>query len=184
MGDVLPLAGPVHLRVDAQAPDDATITLFRDGAAVSTARGSRLDNDVAGEPGVYRVELAVRAPPDTVAVTTVGVLVGPLRTGVARHAVYRYADATQEGNGHITRCHAFGARRVDCENLADDESCLSMNAITTGASGLVRFRNYDCSRRGRARFRLRPRWWTTVSDGTFPPFGRLGVLPGPLLGPI
>ena len=64
------------------------------------------------------------------------------------------------------------------------KSCLSMNAITTGASGLVRFRNYDCSRRGRARFRLRPRWWTTVSDGTFPPFGRLGVLPGPLLGPI
>jgi len=65
MGDVLPLAGPVHLRVDAQAPDDATITLFRDGAAVSTARGSRLDNDVAGEPGVYRVEIGLPNAPGT-----------------------------------------------------------------------------------------------------------------------
>ena len=167
------VAGRAHLAVAGREVD----TAVRHGRATLTVRAP-------AKPGVYRVELAVRAPPDTVAVTTVGVLVGPLRTGVARHAVYRYADATQEGNGHITRCHAFGARRVDCENLADDESCLSMNAITTGASGLVRFRNYDCSRRGRARFRLRPRWWTTVSDGTFPPFGRLGVLPGPLLGPI
>jgi hypothetical protein len=65
MGDVLPLAGPVHFRVEAQAPDDATITLFRDGAAVASARGSRLDRDVAGEPGAYRVEIGLPNAPGT-----------------------------------------------------------------------------------------------------------------------
>jgi len=65
MGDVLPLAGPVLFRVEAQAPDDATITLFRDGAAVASARGSRLDRDVAGEPGAYRVEIGLPNAPGT-----------------------------------------------------------------------------------------------------------------------
>jgi hypothetical protein len=167
------VAGRAHLAIGRREVD----------AAVGRGRAT-LAVPVPAKPGVYRVELTVRAPPNTVAVTTVGVLIGPLRAGVARHAVYRYGDATQEGNGHVTRCHAFGARRIDCENADDGESCLSMDAITTGASGIVRFRTYDCARRGQARFRLRPRWWTTVSDGTFPPFGRPGVLPGPLLGPF
>jgi len=65
MGDGLPVAGPVHLRVDAQAPDDATITLFRDGASVATARGSRLDHDAPQSPGVYRVEIGLPDTPGT-----------------------------------------------------------------------------------------------------------------------
>ena len=168
------VAGRAHLAVARGREVDAAVGRGRTTLAVP----------VPATPGAYRVELTVRAPPNAAPVATVGVLIGALSPGIARHAVYRYADATQEGNGHITRCHRFGARRVDCENSDDGESCLSMNAVTTGASGLVRFRNYDCPRHGQARFRLRPRWWTTVSDGTFPPFGRLGVLPGPLLGPV
>jgi hypothetical protein len=65
MGDGLPLAGPVHLHVDAQAPDDATITLFRDGASVATARGSRLDHDAPEAAGVYRVEVGLPDAPGT-----------------------------------------------------------------------------------------------------------------------
>jgi hypothetical protein len=65
MGDALPVAGPVHLHVDAQAPDDATITLFRDGASVATARGSRLDHDAPEAPGVYRVEIGLPDAPGT-----------------------------------------------------------------------------------------------------------------------
>ena len=38
MGETLPLAGPVHVRVDAQAPADARITLFRNGVVVANAR--------------------------------------------------------------------------------------------------------------------------------------------------
>ncbi len=63
MGDALPLAGPVHLHVDAQAPEDATITLFRDGAAATTSRGSRLDHDAPEAAGVYRVEIGLPDAP-------------------------------------------------------------------------------------------------------------------------
>jgi len=65
MGDGLPAVGPVHFHVAAQAPDDATITLFRDGAAVATARGSRLDHDAPEAPGVYRVEIGLPGAPGT-----------------------------------------------------------------------------------------------------------------------
>jgi len=63
MGDGLPVAGPIHLHVDAQAPNDATITLFRDGASVATARGSRLDHDAPEAPGAYRVEIGLPGAP-------------------------------------------------------------------------------------------------------------------------
>lgn len=66
------LGGPAALRVnandgritvDAQAPDDARITLFRDGVASATAQGPRLERDA--EPGVYRVEVALPGAPGT-----------------------------------------------------------------------------------------------------------------------
>jgi hypothetical protein len=171
-------SGRAHLAVTRRGAPGRDVD-----AAVGPGRAT-LDVPVPATPGVYRVELTVRAPTTAAPVATVGLLIGALRAGIARHAVYRYANATQEGNGHIRRCHRFGARRTDCENADDDESCRSINAVTAGASGLVRFRNYDCPRHGQPRFRRRPPWWTGVSDGTFPPFGRLGVLPGPLLGPV
>jgi len=65
MGDALPAAGPVHLRVDAQAPPEATITLLRNGTSVATARGSRLDHDAPEEPAVYRVEIGLPGAPGT-----------------------------------------------------------------------------------------------------------------------
>jgi hypothetical protein len=63
MGDALPVVGPVHLHVDAQAPDDATITLLRDGASVATARGARLDYEAPEAPAVYRVEIGLPDAP-------------------------------------------------------------------------------------------------------------------------
>jgi hypothetical protein len=62
-GDVLPTHGPVHVRVDAEAPDDATIALFESGAAVAQARGSRLDYDAPAKPAVYHVEIALPDAP-------------------------------------------------------------------------------------------------------------------------
>ncbi len=68
------LAGPAALsvtatggalRVDAQAPGDATITLFRDGAPVATGQGERLEHDAAAAPGVYRVEITLPGSPGT-----------------------------------------------------------------------------------------------------------------------
>jgi hypothetical protein len=65
MGDGLPVTGAVHLHVEAQAPEDATITLLRDGASVATARGSRLDHDAPEAPAVYRVEIGLPDAPGT-----------------------------------------------------------------------------------------------------------------------
>ena len=63
MGDVLPLDGPVHLRVDAQAPRDAQITLFRNGAPVATGQGVRLEHDAPAEAAIYRVEVTLPGAP-------------------------------------------------------------------------------------------------------------------------
>ena len=68
MGGLLPLAGAVHVRVDVQAPDDAQITLLRDGEAVASAQGARLDHDAPAEPAVYRVEVTLPNSPGTPAV--------------------------------------------------------------------------------------------------------------------
>jgi hypothetical protein len=65
MGQALPVAGAVHLHVDAQAPADATITLLRDGTSVTTARGARLDYDAPEQPAVYRVEIGLPDAPGT-----------------------------------------------------------------------------------------------------------------------
>ena len=59
MGETLALAGSVHVRVDAQAPDDARITLFRNGAPVATGQGMRLGHDAPAEPAVYRAEVTL-----------------------------------------------------------------------------------------------------------------------------
>ena len=66
------LAGPAALRVassagsitvEAQAPDDARITLFRDGTPVANAQGARLEHPA--DAGVYRVEVTLPNGPGT-----------------------------------------------------------------------------------------------------------------------
>ncbi len=63
MGDAVPLDGPVTLRVDAQAPPDAHITLLRNGTPIATADGPVLHHDAAAEAAVYRVEVALPRSP-------------------------------------------------------------------------------------------------------------------------
>jgi len=63
VGDVLPVHGPVHVRVDTEAPGDATIALIESGAAVAQARGSRLDYDGPAKPAVYHVEISLPDAP-------------------------------------------------------------------------------------------------------------------------
>ena len=57
--------GRADLRVEAQAPGDATITLFRDGAPVASAQGGQLEHDASSGPGVYRVEVTLPGSPGT-----------------------------------------------------------------------------------------------------------------------
>jgi hypothetical protein len=63
MGDAVTLDGPVTLRVDAQAPPDAHITLLRNGTPIATTDGPALRHDSAAETAVYRVEVALPGSP-------------------------------------------------------------------------------------------------------------------------
>ena len=56
-GDRVDAGVPLSLRAEVAAPEHApTLTLYRDGTAVATSTGSRLDYQADGTPGVYRVE--------------------------------------------------------------------------------------------------------------------------------
>jgi hypothetical protein len=62
-GDILPLDGPVDLRVVSNAPGGSTISLFKDGAIVATSTEAALDFTAPASPAVYRAEIGlVHAP--------------------------------------------------------------------------------------------------------------------------
>ena len=56
-GDRVSAGVPLALRAEVAVPELApTLTLYRDGSAVATVTGARLDYQADGIPGVYRVE--------------------------------------------------------------------------------------------------------------------------------
>lgn len=62
-GDLLPLDGPVSIRVASNAPGGSTITLFKDGAPVATSTQAALEFSAAAMPAVYRAEIGLRHAP-------------------------------------------------------------------------------------------------------------------------
>jgi len=62
-GDVLPLEGPVSVRVASNAPGGSTITLFKDGAPIATSTQAALEFSAAAAPAVYRAEIGLRHAP-------------------------------------------------------------------------------------------------------------------------
>jgi hypothetical protein len=62
-GEVLPLDGPVTLRVETVAPTDARIVILKDGIAFRVADGTPLEETMPAEPAVYRVELRLAGAP-------------------------------------------------------------------------------------------------------------------------
>ena len=62
-GDVLPLGGPVTLRVNVQAPDTVRIALVKDGARLQTTVGTMIERVVDAAAAVYRVEISLPGNP-------------------------------------------------------------------------------------------------------------------------
>jgi hypothetical protein len=62
-GDVLPLAGPIALRVELQAPADARVAVLKDGSVLETRTGALVELSEPEAPGVYRVEVTLPAGP-------------------------------------------------------------------------------------------------------------------------
>jgi hypothetical protein len=62
-GDVLPLSGPVALRIEVQAPAGARIGLLKDGSVMETRTGPLVELEEAAAPAVYRVEVSLPGAP-------------------------------------------------------------------------------------------------------------------------
>lgn len=135
MGDGLPLAGPVHFSVDAQAPDDATITLFRDGATVATARGSRLDHDAPETPGAYRLEIGLPDAPGTPPVPWV--LGNPVYVG--REGDNRVNPPRVAPRNFITLYDGGPPRGWRTEKSAESDAAVDVIGALGGTQLLLRF---------------------------------------------
>jgi hypothetical protein len=62
-GDVLPLNGPVALRIEVQAPAGARIGVVKDGSVMETRTGTLVELEEAATPAVYRVEVSLPGAP-------------------------------------------------------------------------------------------------------------------------
>ena len=62
-GDVLPLAGPIALRIEVQAPPEARVAVLKDGSVLETRTGTLVELSEPAAPGVYRVEVTLPAAP-------------------------------------------------------------------------------------------------------------------------
>jgi len=62
-GDVLPLDGPVSLRVASNAPGGSTITLFKDGVPVAMSTQAALEFSADPVPAVFRAEVGLGHAP-------------------------------------------------------------------------------------------------------------------------
>jgi hypothetical protein len=62
-GDVLPLGGPVTLRIAMQAPEGARMEIVKDGGVLETRTGTDVEHVVDAVPAVYRVEILLPAAP-------------------------------------------------------------------------------------------------------------------------
>jgi hypothetical protein len=82
-GDVLPLDGPVGLRVAVQAPSAARIVLLENGAIVREETGSALEYEGAPRPAVYRVEVRLPDGPGQPAVPWI--VSNPIYVGIPAH---------------------------------------------------------------------------------------------------
>lgn len=62
-GDVLPLGGPVTLRIAVQAPASARMEIVKDGGVLETRTGAEAEHVVDAAPAVYRVEILLPGAP-------------------------------------------------------------------------------------------------------------------------
>jgi len=64
-GDILPLDGPVSIRVASNAPAHSRISLVKDGRSIASSTDAVLEFTAPAEPAVYRAEISLDHAPGT-----------------------------------------------------------------------------------------------------------------------
>ena len=144
------LAGPAALRVradggtitvDAQAPDDARITLFRNGVSVATAQGARLQHDA--DTAVYRVEVTLPGSPGDPPVPWImsnAIYVGRGPAGSAPLQTQKSSGANLSGSRSFTMLYSGGpARGWTIEKNAASDAAIDVIGAIAGSQALLRF---------------------------------------------
>jgi hypothetical protein len=103
-GDLLPLDGPVTLRVDLQGPDSARIGVLKDGSLLQASSGTELELVTDATAAVYRVEVALPGSPGVPPVPWIvsnPIYVGREAAGTSEPGAHPEASAfaLQYGNG-------------------------------------------------------------------------------------
>jgi hypothetical protein len=131
----LTVTGGNHLVAEAQAPGDATIALFRDGAPVASARGARLDHDA--EPGMYRVEVTLPGTPPVPWIVSNPVYVN---RGAERPSTQSGAGEPGRPARTFTTLYDGGpARGWTIEKSAASDAALDVIGALPGSQLLLRF---------------------------------------------
>jgi hypothetical protein len=100
MGDLLPVAGPVTLRVRVQAPPDARIDVVRNGSVMEARTGASLELTDTAPAAVYRVEVSLPGGPGEPPIPWM--VSNPIYTGRAEETPAR-ADTPARATTFITK---------------------------------------------------------------------------------
>ena len=130
-GDVLGLDGDVQLRVDAHAPRDARVVLFKDGERLASAEGPSLQQTVEGRPGVYRVEVEVPGSPGNPPVPWM--VSNPIYVGRAAEEIRVPPRAAGSASTALDR----GMSEWTVEHSAESQGALDIARAFGGAQQIV-----------------------------------------------
>lgn len=122
MGQRLPLDGPVTLRVEAAAPPDARVTLFRNGKPMRTLAARSLEETVPAEPAVFRVEVNLPGAPGTPPVPWI--VGNPIYVGQSPPRVPSAAPAAPSSR------HAFSVEQLNAARIERGESSEGAVSVT------------------------------------------------------
>lgn len=128
-------AGTARIDVDAQAPEDARITLFRNGVAFATAQGPRLEH--TADTGVYRVEVGLPGAPGTPPVPWI--VSNPIYIGGEPESSPRPGTETPPARTFTTRYDGGPARGWTIEKNAASDAAIDVIGALAGSQLLLRF---------------------------------------------
>ena len=121
--------------VDAQAPDDARITLFRNGVAVAAAQGARLQHET--DAAVYRVEVTLPGSPGNPPVPWI--VSNPIYVGREPQESPPQVTEIPKARTFTTLYSGGPARGWTIEKSAASDAAIDVIGAITGSQVLLRF---------------------------------------------